>query len=73
MMLLPRKAIHKMIKLAIKIETEKDVTKLTPNIFNQNPSKMEQILCNFILDYCSKICEVSKQINNLKEREEKKK
>lgn len=60
-----------MIKLGIKIETEKDVTKLTPNIFNQNPSKMEQILCNFILDYCSKICEVSKENNkNEIEREE---
>lgn len=53
-----------MIKLEIKIETKKDTTRLVPNIFNQNPSKMEQILCNFILDYCSKICEVSKQINN---------
>lgn len=64
-----------MIKLEIKIETEKDVTKLTPNIFNQNPSKMEQIICNFLLDYCSKICEVGKQIENniddLKERKEK--
>ena len=64
-----------MIKLEIKIETEKDVTKLTPNIFNQNPSKMEQIICNFLLDYCSKICEVGKQLENniddvLKEREE---
>ena len=60
-----------MIKLEIKIETEKDTTRLTPNIFNQNPSKMEQILCNFILDYCSKICEVSKEINkNETEREE---
>lgn len=59
-----------MIKLEIKIETEKDTTRLVPNIFNQNPSKMEQILCNFILDYCSKICEVSKQINKLNEREE---
>lgn len=61
-----------MIKLEIKIETEKDTTRLIPNIFNQNPSKMEQILCNFILGYCSKICEVSKQINNLEkiEREE---
>lgn len=59
-----------MIKLEIKIETEKDTTRLVPNIFNQNPSKMEQILCNFILDYCSKICEVSKQINKLDEREE---
>lgn len=59
-----------MIKLEIKIETEKDTTRLVPNIFNQNPSKMEQILCNFILDYCSRICEVSKQINKLDEREE---
>lgn len=59
-----------MIKLEIKIETEKDTTRLVPNIFNQNPSKMEQILCNFILDYCSRIYEVSKQINNLNEREE---
>lgn len=63
-----------MIKLEFKIETKKDTTRLIPNIFNQNPSKMEQILCNFILDYCSKICEVSKQIENniddLKEREE---
>ena len=55
-----------MIKLEIKIETKKDTTRLTPNIFNQNPSKMEQILCNFILDYCSKICSISKEI----EREE---
>lgn len=63
-----------MIKLAIKIETEKDTTRITPNIFNQNPSKMEQILCNFILDYCSKICNVSKEINkNEIEREELKK
>lgn len=53
-----------MIKLEIKIETKKDTTRLIPNIFNQNPSKMEQILCNFILDYCSKICEVSKQIES---------
>ena len=53
-----------MIKLEIKIETEKDTTKITPNIFNQNPSKMEQILCNFILDYCSKICNVSKEIDD---------
>ena len=53
-----------MIKLEIKIETEKDTTRLTPNIFNQNPSKMEQILCNFILDYCSKICNVSKEIDD---------
>ena len=59
-----------MIKLEIKIETEKDTTRLIPNIFNQNPSKIEQILCNFILNYCSEICEVSKQINNLDEREE---
>ena len=59
-----------MIKLEIKIETEKDTTRLIPNIFNQNPSKMEQILCNFILDYCSRICNVSKEINNLDEREE---
>ena len=60
-----------MIKLEIKIETEKDTTRITPNIFNQNPSKMEQILCNFILDYCSKICEVSKEVNkNEIEREE---
>lgn len=63
-----------MIKLEIKIETEKDTTRLVPNIFNQNPSKMEQIICNFLLDYCSKICEVGKQIENniddLKEREE---
>lgn len=59
-----------MIKLEFKIETEKDTTRITPSIFNQNPSKMEQILCNFILDYCSKICEVSKQINNLDESEE---
>ena len=55
-----------MIKLEIKIETEKDTTRLIPNIFNYSPSKMEQILCNFILDYCSKICNVSKEI----EREE---
>lgn len=53
-----------MIKLEIKIETEKDTTRITPNIFNQNPSKMEQILCNFILDYCSKICNVSKEIDD---------
>ena len=53
-----------MIKLEIKIETEKDTTRLIPNIFNQNPSKMEQILCNFILDYCSKICNVSKEIDD---------
>lgn len=60
-----------MIKLEIKIETEKDITRLTPNIFNQNPSKMEQIICNFILDYCSKICTVGKKIDDvLKEREE---
>ena len=60
-----------MIKLTIKIETEKDTTRIIPNIFHQNPSKMEQILCNFILDYCSKICNVSKEINkNEIEREE---
>ncbi len=60
-----------MIKLEIKIETEKDTTRITPNIFNQNPSKMEQILCNFILNYCSEICNVSKEINkNEIEREE---
>lgn len=64
-----------MIKLEFKIETKKDTTRLIPNIFYQNPSKMEQILCNFILDYCSKIRKVSNQLennndDNLKEREE---
>ena len=53
-----------MIKLEIKIETKKDTTCITPNIFNQNPSKMEQIITNFILDYCSKICKVSQNSDN---------
>lgn len=50
-----------MIKLEIKIETKKDTTSITPNIFNQNPSKMEQIILNFILDYCSKLGNLEKR------------
>lgn len=59
-----------MIKLEIKIETKKDTTCITPNIFNQNPSKMEQIITNFILDYCSKICKVSQNNDENFERKD---
>lgn len=59
-----------MIKLEIKIETKKDTTCITPNIFNQNPSKMEQIITNFILDYCSKIYEVSQNNDENFERKD---
>lgn len=55
-----------MIKLEIKIETKKDTTSITPNIFNNNPSKMEQIILNFILDYCF-------NLTNLERKEEYKK
>lgn len=54
-----------MIKLEIKIETKKDTTSITPNIFNENPSKMEQIILNFILDYCF-------NLTNLERKEESK-
>ena len=52
-----------MIKLEIKIETEKDTTRIIPNILNNNPSKMEQIILNFILDYCF-------NLTNLERKEE---
>lgn len=44
-----------MIKLEIKIETEKEKTYLDTKISNHNPSKMEQIILNFILSYISRL------------------
>ena len=52
-----------MIKLEIKKKKKKDTTSITPNIFNNNPSKMEQIILNFILDYCF-------NLTNLERKEE---
>ena len=44
-----------MIKLELKIETEKEKTYLDTKISNHNPSKMEQIILNFILSYISRL------------------
>lgn len=44
-----------MIKLEIKIETEKEKTFINTNITNHNPGKMEQIILNFVLSYISRL------------------